>query len=78
MWMWGPVGAGFWWIFPLIGLVMCVLMMVMMGRVAGGRGGCMGMMGMGGRNRPRDDDAAAMRQDIDTLRDEIRQLKASR
>jgi hypothetical protein len=64
---------GFWWIFPLIGMAVCALFLVMMVRaVAGGHGFmCMG--------RPRaqagDDD---VRREIRELREEIKQLRASR
>ncbi len=42
--MCGPFLWGFWWVFPLVGLVMCLGMMLMMSRHAGaGHGGmCMG------------------------------------
>ncbi len=73
--MCGLVWGGFWWIFPLIGLVMCIGMMLLMTRVAGRRGGC---MGMGGSNRAPHDEPAALRRDIDALREEIRGLKPSR
>lgn len=46
MWGPGPWGApmwGFWWIFPLIGLLICLLFIVAMVRFMGGRGFmCMG------------------------------------
>jgi hypothetical protein len=76
MWGPGPWGMsmwGFWWIFPLIGMAVCALFLVMMVRaVAGGHGfTCMG--------RPTaqagDDD---VRREIRELREEIKQLRASR
>ena len=38
---WGAAW-GFWWVFPLMGLVMCLAMMFLFGRMGGG---CMGIGG---------------------------------
>jgi hypothetical protein len=66
---------GFWWIFPLIGVLVCLAFLIMTIRfVSGGRG----FMCMGGHQGMGNDELAAMRREIDTLREEIKQLKASR
>lgn len=77
--MWtGPFGSpmwGVWWIFPLIGMLLCFTFLVLAVRfVATGRG----FMCMGGHQATGHDDVAAMREEIRTLREEIEQLRASR
>jgi uncharacterized membrane protein len=75
--MWGP-GAwagpmwGFWWIFPLMGFVMCLIFVVGMIRMmAGGRGfAC-----MGGHQAADSDETARLRREIDDLRQEVRTLR---
>ena len=76
MWGPGPWGApmwGFWWIFPIVGMVVCVVFVIAMVRgMSGGRG----FMCMGGhRNHASDDD---LRREIRELREEIKQLKGTR
>ncbi len=76
MWGPGPWGMsmwGFWWIFPLIGMAVCALFLIMMVRaLAGGHGfTCMGSHA----GQARDDD---LRREIRELREEIKQLKATR
>ena len=75
--MWGPglCGAGmwgFWWIFPLVGALVCLALIVMVLRfVSTGRGfSCVG--GDGGMGS---DQTAEMRREINTLREEIKQIK---
>jgi hypothetical protein len=75
--MWGfwnaPIG-GFWWIVPLVGLLMCLAFAVLACRfMAVGRG----VMCMGGHQRG-GNDIADLRREITLLREEIHQLKASR
>jgi uncharacterized membrane protein len=77
--MWGPGwGAapmwGFWWIFPLMGMVVCLAFLVMVFRfVFTGHGpACMAGHGDSGK------ETAELRRDILALRQEIDQLKASR
>ena len=77
MMMWGP-GWGspmwaFWWIFPLLGLLVCLGMIVMMIRAM--RGG--GFMCMGHHARGADD-MADLRRELRELREEVKALKASR
>ncbi len=71
--MWGFFPVSFWWVFPLLGLGICFVMMFAMLRCGGaGFGMC-----MRGPRRPFTSDADT-RRDIEALREEIRQLKASR
>jgi hypothetical protein len=66
---------GFWWIFPLIGLAFCAAFLVMAFRfMTAGRG----LMCMGGHAGVGSEETAAMRREIDALREEIKQLRASR
>ena len=78
MWGAGPWGApmwGFWWIFPLIGLLICLSFLVMAFRfMSTGRG----LMCMGEHQGMGNDEVAEMRREIHALREEIKQLKASR
>jgi hypothetical protein len=76
--MWGPWHApmwGLWWIFPLVGFVLCLTFVVMAVRfIATGRGCmCMGGDGHGPARDSRD-----VRREIDDLREEITRLKAAR
>jgi hypothetical protein len=76
--MWGPWATpawGFWWIFPLIGFLICVGFFVVAVRaMSAGRG----FMCMGGHQATAPDQVAEMRREIHALREEIRQLKTSR
>jgi hypothetical protein len=78
MWGPGPWGApmwGFWWIFPLIGVLVCLAMMFVAFRfMSTGRG----FMCMGGHRAMGNDHVAEMRREIHALREEIKQLKTSR
>jgi hypothetical protein len=66
---------GFWWILPLIGLLICLGLLVAAFRfMSTGRG----FMCMGGHRGMGNDEAAEMRREIHTLHEEVRQLKASR
>lgn len=72
---WGPPMWGFWWILPLIGLFICLAFLVMAFRfMSTGRG----FMCMGGHHGTGNDDFAEMRREIQALREEIKQLRASR
>ncbi len=78
MWGPGPWGGplwGFWWILPLIGLLICLGLLVVAFRfMSTGRG----FMCMGGHRGMGNDEVAEMRREIHTLHEEVRQLKASR
>jgi hypothetical protein len=65
----------FWWIFPLVGFVMCLaFMFIVLRAIFTGRGGmCMGAHADPGRT-----DVAEMRREIQTLRDELKEVKATR
>ena len=72
---WGPPMLGFWWIIPLIGFVMCFALLVMIIRVViTGRGA----MCMGAHPRTENAEVAEMRREIQTLRDELKEVKAAR
>jgi hypothetical protein len=75
MWGTGPCAWGFWWIFPLIGLLLCLAFVAMMMRgMMGGRGFmCMGGHGQGG-SAP----GADVQREIRELREEVAKLRASR
>jgi hypothetical protein len=73
--MWGPGTWAWGWIFPLIGLVMCVAFMAMMMR-AMGRGH--GFMCMGGHRQAGSDPLTEIQRELRELREEVKQLRASR
>jgi uncharacterized membrane protein len=67
-WM-GPMG-GFWWIFPVIGLLVCLLFLIAMTRMMG-RGGPFARMGL------RDaDETANLRREVEEPRAEVRKQAA--
>jgi len=73
--MWEPHVWGFGWIFPVMGMVMLLVCLAMAFRVAStGRG----FMCMRGYRRMGRDRLADIDRDVNALREEIRQLKASR
>jgi hypothetical protein len=63
----------FWWIFPLIGIAVCLAFFVLAFRAASTGGGFMCM-----RHRADDEQTAALRREIERLREEIEQLRAAR
>ncbi len=77
--MWGPgpwMGPmwGFWWIFPVIGLLICLFFVIVVVRVIGGGGRfmCIG---------PHDHDTeetARFRREIEELREQIRKQQAAK
>jgi hypothetical protein len=75
--MWGPWAGpmwGFWWIFPLMGLLLCLAFAVMAFRfIATGGFTC-----MGGHQQSESNESAVLRREIQALREEIAQLKGSR
>jgi uncharacterized membrane protein len=79
MWMWGPGWwgpsmSGFWWIFPLIGLAVCLFFVIAMIRAMSGGGH---FMCMGGHRRE-SDETAELRREVRELREELTRLKPSR
>jgi hypothetical protein len=66
---------GFWWVFPLLGLVMVIACGIMMVR-AMSRGG--GMSCMGGHRAGAGDSMDELRREVRGLREEVDQLKAGR
>ena len=71
---WGPPMWGFGWIFPLIGMAICLVFVIVMIRaMSSGRG----FMCMGGHG-PRPDETAELRQEVRELREEISRLKGTR
>ena len=77
MWGSGPWGApmwGFWWIFPLIGFVICLGFAVAMVRLMGGRG----FMCMGDHRSQASADETELRREIRELREELRQSREIR
>jgi hypothetical protein len=65
----------FWWILPLIGMLVCAAFFFLMMRgLASGRG----FMCMGGHPSAASGDVADMRREIKALREEVQQLKAPR
>jgi hypothetical protein len=71
---WGPPMWGFGWIFPLIGLAICVVFFTAMVRaMSGGRH----VMCMGGHRRDLDE-TAELRRQVRELREEVERLKAAR
>jgi hypothetical protein len=65
----------FWWLFPLLGILVCLGMIVMMVRAM--RGGS-GFMCMGGHQTHGPDQTADLRRELGELRKQVEELKASR
>ena len=71
--MWGPgpwMGPmwGFWWIFPVIGLVICVFFAIAMTRMMSGGGRFMCM----GPHSHDVEETARLRREVEELREEVR------
>lgn len=66
---------GFWWIFPLIGLFICLVCVVAMVRAMRGGGQ---FMCMSGHRDDASDAAAELRRELRELREEVGKLKAER
>ena len=69
-WMWG-----FWWVMPLMGLLLCIVVMAVMVRAM--RGGH-GFACMGGHPSTEGDVVGELRREIRELREEIGRLRAQR
>jgi hypothetical protein len=76
MWGPGPWAMPMWslgWIFPLVGLAICVFIVVAIIRAPGGRGFmCMD------RDAHAPDAAADLRREVRELREEVNRLKSAR
>jgi uncharacterized membrane protein len=77
--MWGPgpwMGPmwGFWWIFPVIGLLICLFFMIAMVRMMsrGGRFMCMGP------HHDEGEEIARLRRDVEALREQVKKQGAAR
>ncbi len=66
---------GFWWIFPLVGLLICLVAVAAMVR---GMGSGRGFTCMGDHRSHTRDDYADLRRELSELREEIKQLKGTR
>jgi uncharacterized membrane protein len=70
-WM-GPMW-GFWWVFPVIGLLICLFfVMAMIRMMSGGRLMCMGPHLHGS------DEIARLRREVEDLREQVKKLGATR
>lgn len=77
--MWGPgpwMGPmwGFWWIFPLLGLLICLVVVIAAVRTmtSGGRFMCMGP------HHDESEETTKLRREVEELRDEVRKSRAVR
>jgi hypothetical protein len=71
MWGPGPWGApmwGFWWIFPLIGLLVCLFFVIGIVRMIGGGGRFMCM----GPHHHDTEETARLRREVEELREQVR------
>jgi hypothetical protein len=77
--MWGPAPwmgpmSGFWWIFPLIGLLICFLFLLVIARAFGGGGRFMCM----GPHHHENAETARLRRELEELREEVKKQAAAR
>ena len=74
--MWGPwMGPmwGFWWVFPLVGLLFCAFFVFAMIRMmSGGRFMCMGPHPHNG------EEVARLRKEVEDLREELKKQAVTR
>jgi hypothetical protein len=76
--MWGPESwmgpmSAFWWVFPLIGLLICLFFVVAMIRMmSGGR-----LMGIGPHPRE-DEEVARLRKEVEDLREQLKKHVVTR
>jgi hypothetical protein len=72
---WGPWAGPmwFWWIFPVVGLAVCLLFIMPLIRALGGR-----WFVCGDRYEPGPDETAELRREVRELREELNRLKAVR
>ena len=77
--MWGPgpwMGpmAGFWWVFPVIGLLICLFLVITIVRMMSGGGH---VMCLGSQCRE-GDETARLRREVEALREEVKKQVAMR
>ena len=77
--MWGPgpwMGPmwGLWWIFPVIGLVICLFFVVAMVRMMGGGGRFMCM----GRHHDDREETTRLRREVEDLREQVKKQGTAR
>lgn len=76
--MWGPgpwtgLMWGFWWIFPVMGLLICLFFMVVMVRMmSGGRSMCMGP------HLHNSEEVARLRREIEDLQEQLKKQAVTR
>lgn len=63
----GPMW-GFWWVFPVVGLLICLFFVITMVRMMGGGGGftCMGP------HHHEREETAKLRREVEELREQVR------
>jgi uncharacterized membrane protein len=71
-WM-GPMW-GFWWILPLIGLLLCLFFIIAMARMMSGGGHFMGV----GRQQSETNEVAQLRKQVEDLRSQVEKLATTR
>ncbi len=69
----GPMW-GFWWIFPMIGLLICLLFVIAMVRMTGGGGRFMCM----GPHHHDSEETARLRREVEELRAQVKKQGATR
>ena len=62
---WGTVGSGFWWVMPLVGLVLMGVMFFV----------CFRGFGCMGRRRPTSGELSDLRGDVESLKEDVRKLQ---
>jgi len=72
-WMMGPTGA-FWWIFPVMGFLICLFFMVAMMRMMSGGGRFMCM----GPHHENSEEMARLRREAEDLREQMKKQGAAR
>lgn len=69
----GPMW-GFWWIFPVIGLLICIFFVISVVRMMSGGGHFMCM----GPRQQDNDETAHLRREIEDLKEQVKKLGAAR